>query len=203
MKNPESFIFSTASKVTRTDRERLHQHGAALLWFTGLSGSGKTTLTQAVEEKLHQLNYSTMILDGDNVRTGLCNDLDFSAGGRSENIRRIGEVAKLFIDAGVFTLAAFIAPMQKDRDFVRSILGENDFFEIYCKCSLDMCETRDVKGIYKRARAGQIKNFTGIDSIYEKPVKPDLILDTEIETVQESLVKIFQFLRDKNILKNT
>lgn len=200
MKNFDHPVFSPAPKITRSDRERLHGHSAALLWFTGLSGSGKTTLTQALEEKLHQLDYSTMILDGDNVRMGLCNDLGFSQDDRSENIRRIGEVAKLFIEAGVFTLAAFIAPMQKDRDFVRSILGENEFFEIYCKCSLTVCETRDVKGIYKRARAGEIKNFTGIDSIYEKPLKPDLVIDTEIETVQESLAKIFQFLRDKNIL---
>ena len=200
MTNLDNQLFSSTPKITRSDRERLHGHRAALLWFTGLSGSGKTTLTQALEEKLHQLDYSTMILDGDNVRAGLCNDLSFSQEDRSENIRRIGEVAKLFIEAGVFTLAAFIAPVQKDRDFVRGILGENEFFEIYCKCSLEVCETRDVKGIYKRARAGQIKNFTGIDSAYEKPLKPDLVIDTEIETVQESLVKIFQFLRDKNIL---
>jgi len=200
MKDINNQLFSPASKITRADRERLHGHRAALLWFTGLSGSGKTTLTQALEEKLHQQDYSTMILDGDNVRAGLCNDLSFSQEDRSENIRRIGEVSKLFIEAGVFTLAAFIAPVQKDRNFVRSILGENEFFEIYCKCSLRVCETRDVKGIYKRARAGEIKNFTGIDSAYEKPLNPDLVIDTEIETVQESLTKIFQFLRDKNIL---
>jgi adenylylsulfate kinase len=200
MENINSQLLSSVPKITRVDRERLHGHRASLLWFTGLSGSGKTTLTQAIEERLHQLNYSTMILDGDNVRKGLCSDLGFSLVDRSENIRRIGEVAKLFVDAGVIILAAFITPLQKDRDYVRSILGEDEYFELYCQCSLAVCEARDVKGIYKKARAGKISNFTGIDSAYEAPINPDLIIDTANQNIEQSVKAILNFLKENKII---
>lgn len=196
------YLLSPIEKISRASRQLQAGHVSAVLWFTGLSGSGKSTLSQAVEEKLYGLGYRTMVLDGDNVRTGLCGDLGFSLGDRSENIRRVGEVAKLFVDAGVLTLAAFISPLQKDRAFVRSILGENDYFEIYCQCSLDVCESRDVKGIYKKARAGKIPNFTGIDSAYEKPANPDLTVDTASQTIEESVNLVLSFLKAKNILKN-
>lgn len=187
-------------KISRASREQQAGHKAAVLWFTGLSGSGKSTLSQAIEERLHKLGYRTIILDGDNVRNGLCSDLGFSLKDRSENIRRVGEVAKLFVEAGVLTLAAFISPLQKDRAFVRSILGDSEYFEIYCQCSLTICEARDVKGIYKKARAGKVSDFTGIDSVYEEPVNPDLILDTANQTIEQSIDKVFAFLRAKNII---
>ena len=164
--------------VTRARREKMNKHKGAVFWFTGLSGAGKSTLAHKVEEELHQNGCHTFVLDGDNVRHGLCADLSFSDEDRKENIRRIGQMANLYIEAGVIVLTAFISPFRSDRKNVRKIAGA-DFHEIYCKCSLDVCETRDVKGLYKRARAGEIPDFTGISSPYEEPLTPELQVDTE------------------------
>ena len=164
--------------VTRERREEQNGHRGGLFWFTGLSGAGKSTLAHSVEEKLHQNGYRTFVLDGDNVRHGLCADLGFSEDDRKENIRRIGHMAMLYVEAGIVVLTAFISPFRADRDNVRKIAGA-DFNEIYCKCSLVVCEQRDVKGLYKRARAGEIADFTGISSPYEEPEHADLEIDTE------------------------
>ena len=164
--------------VTRDRREQQNGHRGGLFWFTGLSGAGKSTLAHSVEERLHQNGYRTFVLDGDNVRHGLCADLGFSEDDRKENIRRIGHMAMLYVEAGIVVLTAFISPFRADRDNVRKIAG-NDFNEIYCKCSLEVCEERDVKGLYKRARAGEIPDFTGISSPYEEPEFANLTVDTQ------------------------
>lgn len=164
--------------VNRVRREMLNGHRGAIIWFTGLSGSGKSTLAHAVEEFLHQHDCRTFVLDGDNVRHGLCGDLDFSTQDRQENIRRIGEVTKLFMEAGVIVLTAFISPYRADRERVRRMVGQSDFIEIYCDTPIEICELRDVKGIYKKARAGEVSQFTGITSPYEVPVNPELIVKT-------------------------
>lgn len=162
----------------RRRREKLNGHRGAVVWFTGLSGSGKPTLAHTVEERLHQAGCRTYVFDGDNVRHGLCSDLGFSVPDRSENIRRIGEMAKLFVDAGVIALTAFISPLARDRARVRQLIGSEDLIEIYCRCPLEVCERRDTKGMYARARKGEIPKFTGISAPYEPPVNPDLVLDT-------------------------
>jgi adenylylsulfate kinase len=164
--------------VTRARREAQNGHRGAIIWFTGLSGSGKSTLAHAVEEALHQRGCRTFVLDGDNVRHGLCGDLGFSAEDRVENIRRIGEMAKLFMEAGMIVLTAFISPYREDRERVRSLVARGDFLEIYCDTAIEICETRDVKGLYKKARAGQIMDFTGISSPYEVPEKHELTVNT-------------------------
>lgn len=164
--------------VRRARREQLNGHRGAILWFTGLSGAGKSTLAHAVEERLHQMGSRTFVLDGDNVRHGLCGDLGFSAQDRIENIRRVGEVAKLFMEAGVIVLTAFISPFRTERQRVRGMVGHGDFMEIYCDSPIEVCETRDVKGLYKKARAGHIPEFTGITSPYEAPLKPEITVDT-------------------------
>ena len=164
--------------VTRARREAQNGHRGAIIWFTGLSGSGKSTLAHAVEEMLHQRGCRTFVLDGDNVRHGLSGDLGFSAKDRQENIRRIGEMAKLFMEAGVIVLTAFISPYRADRERVRGMVGHGGFIEIYCDTPIEICETRDVKGIYKKARAGQIPEFTGISSSYEVPANPEIIVNT-------------------------
>ena len=186
--------------VTRERRNQLNKHKSVVIWFTGLSGSGKSTLSHAVEEKLHNLGYRTFVLDGDNVRHGLSSNLSFNNDDRKENIRRIGEVAKLMMDAGIMTMTAFISPFRGDRDLVRKLLPQDDFIEIYCKVSLETCESRDVKGFYRRARAGEIKNYTGIDSPYEAPNNPELIVDTEHESLEESVSKVIDFLKVKTIV---
>jgi adenylylsulfate kinase len=186
--------------VTRDRRQRHNGHRSAVLWFTGLSGAGKSTLAHAVEEELHKQGYRTIVLDGDNVRHGLCSDLGFSDGDRSENLRRIGEVSKLFVEAGLITLAAFISPIRVDRLGLRNMMHEGDFFEIYCKCSIEVCEYRDIKGMYKRARAGEISNFTGVSSPYEEPEHPDLLVDTGTLSLQDSVALVLQFLKNANLL---
>jgi len=173
-------VFWHHATVTRERREAQNGHQGAILWFTGLSGSGKSTLAHEVEEHLHQMGCRTVVLDGDNVRHGLCGDLGFSEQDRVENIRRIGEVAKLFVEAGVIVLSAFISPFQADRNKVRAMMQQGDYFEIYCQCPIELCEQRDVKGLYKKARAGEIKSFTGISSPYEAPMHPELIVDTSL-----------------------
>ncbi len=186
--------------VTRQRREELNDHKSVIIWFTGLSGSGKSTLAHSVEEELYKVNCRTFVLDGDNVRHGLSSNLTFSDNDRKENIRRIGETAKLMMEAGVIAITAFISPFEKDRDLVRQLLPRKDFIEIYCKASLEICESRDVKGLYKLARAGEIKNYTGIDSPYEAPDNPELIVDTENESLEGSVTKVIDFLKSKEII---
>jgi len=188
--------------VTRQRRNTQNKHKSVALWFTGLSGSGKSTLAHAVEEELHQLGCRTMTLDGDNIRHGLCKDLNFSDESRKENIRRIGEVAKLFIESGVITLTAFISPFRGERNKVRKLLIEGDLIEIYVKCPISVCEARDVKGMYKKAKANEIKNFTGISSPYEVPENPDLIVNTNQETLDESVDKVLGVLINRGIINN-
>jgi adenylylsulfate kinase len=176
--------------VTRARREVQNGHRSTIVWFTGLSGSGKSTLAHAVEETLHQRGCRTFVFDGDNVRHGLCSNLGFSIKDRTENIRRIGEMAKLFVEAGVIALTAFISPLRADRERVRKLIGDADFIEVYVKCPVSVCESRDVKGMYKKARAGLIEEFTGISSPYEEPEHPDIVVDTAQETVGESVGKV-------------
>ena len=192
-------IYHHAS-VTRQRRNKLNEHRSVVLWFTGLSGSGKSTLAHALEEKLYQKGCRTFVLDGDNVRHGLNSNLDFSEPGRTENIRRISEVSKLMLESGLIVMTAFISPFNKDRNEARKLITNDDFIEVYCKASLETCEARDVKGLYKRARAGEIKNYTGIDSPYEVPENPELTLDTDNETLNESVSKIYNFLKEKKLL---
>ena len=186
--------------VTRERRNQINGHKSVVIWFTGLSGSGKSTLAHSVEEELHNLDCRTFVLDGDNVRHGLSSNLTFSDDDRKENIRRIGEAANLMMEAGVIAITAFISPFKKDRNLVRQLLPQGDFIEIYCKASLEICESRDVKGLYKRARAGEIKNYTGIDSPYEVPDNPELVIDTEGESLEESVAKVIDFLKFKEII---
>ncbi|MDB4038066.1 adenylyl-sulfate kinase [Candidatus Thioglobus sp.] len=187
--------------VTRKRRNKLNEHRSVVLWFTGLSGSGKSTLAHALEEKLFQKGCRTFVLDGDNVRHGLNSNLDFSESDRTENIRRISEVSKLMLESGLIVMTAFISPFNKDRNEAKRLISNDDFIEIYCKASLETCEARDVKGLYKKARAGKIKNYTGIDSPYEVPENPDLIIDTDNETLDNAVFKILNFL-EKYFLKN-
>jgi len=198
MKTPNT-IYHNAT-VTRERRNQLNGHKSAVIWFTGLSGSGKSTLAHSVEETLHNLDCRTFVLDGDNVRHGLSSNLTFSDDDRKENIRRIGEAAKLMMESGVIAMTAFISPFKKDRNLVRQLLPQGDFIEIYCNTSLEVCESRDVKGLYKRARAGEIKNYTGIDSPYEEPDDPELVIDTESESLEESVTKVINFLKFKEII---
>ncbi|EGW53844.1 adenylyl-sulfate kinase [Candidatus Endoriftia persephonae] len=188
--------------VTRERREKMNRHKAKLLWFTGLSGSGKSTLAHALEEELHQRGCHTYVFDGDNVRHGLCRDLGFSIEDRTENIRRIGEMAKLFVDAGVIALTAFISPIREDRERARGLFPHGDFIEVYVKCSLEKCESRDVKGLYQKARAGEIPEFTGISSPYEAPVKPEITVDTEIDTLEDCIAQILSVLEERGVIPN-
>jgi adenylylsulfate kinase len=186
--------------VTRDRREKLNKHKACVLWFTGLSGAGKSTLAHSVEEELHQRGCRTFVLDGDNVRHGLSSNLGFSEEDRRENIRRIGEAAKLMMEAGVIAITAFISPFRADREAVRKLMPHGDFLEIHCKASLETCESRDVKGLYKKARAGEIKNYTGIDSPYEAPEQPELVVDTEQCSLQESVQMVLALLQQRGIV---
>lgn len=189
------------TEITKEKRNYLNKQRSAILWFTGLSGSGKSTVANALEHRLHQLDARTYILDGDNVRHGLNNDLGFSDDDRKENIRRIGEVSTLFIDAGVMVLTSFISPFQEDRDSVRKTVNETEFVEIYIKCPLNVCEQRDVKGLYAKARRGEIKHFTGIDSAYEEPENPEIEIDTSKLTIDESVDRIIKYLEDHSYIE--
>jgi len=193
-----NIIYHQAS-VTRQRRNKLNNHRSIVLWFTGLSGSGKSTLAHALEEKLFKKGCRTFVLDGDNVRYGLNSNLDFSEKGRTENIRRISEVSKLMLESGLIVMTAFISPFNKDREDARKLISSDDFIEVFCKASLEACEARDVKGLYKRARAGEIKNYTGIDSPYEVPEKPELIIDTDNQSLEESVSIILNFLESNGI----
>ena len=180
--------------ITRAIREAQNGHRGAIIWLTGLSGAGKSTLAHAVEDKLHQMGCRTFVMDGDNVRHGLCADLGFSRQDRKENIRRIGEVAKLFMEAGVIVLTAFISPYREDREQVRGMVEHGNFIEIYCDCSVEICESRDVKGLYEKARNGQISEFTGITSPYESPINPELILNTASQDISASVKSVIDAL---------
>jgi adenylylsulfate kinase len=186
--------------VTRERREMANGHRSIILWFTGLSGAGKSTLAHAVEEKLHQSGIRTFVFDGDNVRHGLCSDLGFSDADRQENIRRIGEMSKLFVEAGVIALTAFISPFRVDRDKVRALANDGDFIEIYCHASVEVCESRDVKGLYARARAGEIKAFTGISSPYEEPLNPEIVVDTGSLPLDDCIEQVLAYLREIGVI---
>lgn len=195
-------IVKHSYKTTKSQREALHGHKSYLIWFTGLSGSGKSTLANLVEVELHKKGLSTYTLDGDNIRQGINKNLSFTPEDRTENIRRIGEIANLMIDAGVITLAAFISPYIKDREGVMQIVGPDNFIEIYVNTSIEECERRDVKGLYKKARKGEIKNMTGISAPYEAPINPDIEVITDGQSAQESVDHILKFLNQKINLKN-
>jgi adenylyl-sulfate kinase len=182
-----SNIFPIQTKVSQAQRQELFKQNAKLIWFTGLSGSGKSTLAVQLEAVLHARGFKTYLLDGDNIRAGINKDLSFTDADRIENIRRIGEVSKLMLDSGIIVLSAFISPFQADRDQVKSIVGAENYIEVFVDTPLEVCEQRDVKGLYKKARAGEIKNFTGIDSVYEIPARPDIIIQTHVLSVNDSL----------------
>ena len=197
---PHALIIPNKSPVTKEDRQRLNGHRSMVLWFTGLSGSGKTTISQKLEERFLEKGIHTYILDGDNIRTGLNHDLGFSDKDRQENIRRIGEVAKLFVDAGVIVLTAFISPYRKDRLLARNLLQKDEFVEIYIRCPLVVCEKRDVKGLYRMAREGVLKKFTGIDDRYEEPENPEIAVDTNVQTVHQCVETILGELGKRKLM---
>lgn len=193
-------IVWSQTEVTKERRHRLNGHRSAILWFTGLSGAGKSTVANALEQRLHRLGLRTYILDGDNVRHGLNKDLGFSEHDRRENIRRIGEVSKLFVDAGVMVLTAFISPFRSDRRSVRELVNPGEFIEIHVKCPLEECERRDVKGLYRRARAGEIRHFTGIDSPYEEPEAPEIVIDTSVLSLDECVDRVLGYLAQQGYI---
>ncbi|WP_053220260.1 adenylyl-sulfate kinase [Virgibacillus senegalensis] len=186
--------------VTKTDRQLLNQHKSCALWFTGYSGSGKSTLANELDCQLHKLGIRSFVLDGDNIRHGLNKELGFSQEDRVENIRRVGEVAKLFVDSGQIVMTAFISPYRKDRDQVRSIFAAGEFHEIFIDCPFDVCEDRDPKGLYQKARQGIIRDFTGIDSPYEPPINPELTINTEHYTVKQAAETIIKYLENEQII---
>ena len=190
MSRCDSNIVPYRGAITRQHRELLLEQKSQALWFTGLSGSGKSTIAHAVEDRLHTMGKLVYVFDGDNVRQGLCRDLSFSPEGRAENLRRISEMIKLFLDAGIICLSAFISPLRADRKKAREIIGCENFFEVYIKCSLDVCEDRDVKGLYKLARQGKINNYTGISAPYEEPQHPHLVLETDKLILEECVDKV-------------
>ena len=195
-------IIKQSYSVNLDSRKKLKQHQAILLWFTGLSGSGKSTIANSVEQELHKNKVHTYTLDGDNIRKGLNSDLSFSPKDRKENIRRIAETAHLMIDAGLVVLAAFVSPYRNDRDQIRNIVGDDNMVEIYINTSIEECERRDVKGLYKKARKGEIKNMTGISAPYESPLHPDIQINTEEVTVVDATKQIINFINPKLILQN-
>ncbi|WP_410016334.1 adenylyl-sulfate kinase [Sodalis sp. C49] len=198
---PDSNIVWHEHPITREDREQLHRHQGTVVWFTGLSGSGKSTLAGALEQALHPLGISTYLLDGDNVRHGLCSDLGFSETDRRENIRRVGEVARLMVDAGLVVLTAFISPHRAERRMVRDLLPAGRFIEVYVDTPLDICEARDPKGLYKKARAGRLPNFTGIDAVYEAPEQAEIHLDGQ-QLVTHLTGQLLDLLRGRVIISS-
>lgn len=190
-------IHPTVFKIAQADRQKALGQRPLLVWFTGLSGSGKSTLANGVESALHQKGIHTYLLDGDNIRTGLCRDLTFSLADRIENIRRIGEISSLMLDAGLVVLSAFISPFRAERDSIRELVGKDSFLEVFVDCPLEVCEKRDVKGLYKKARQGLIKDFTGIDSPYEPPLSPFFTIKSAEDPLQESIIKITELLLEK------
>lgn len=190
-----------AHKLTRQERAGIKGHEPCIIWFTGLSASGKSTVANELEYALNKQGMHTYILDGDNIRHGLNKNIGFSAEDRKENIRRIGEVAKLFVDAGVLVITAFISPFKEDRDTVRGLVKPGEFIEIYAKCPISVCAERDPKGLYKKAMAGEIKEFTGISQPYEEPVNPELVVETDKLSVDECVEKVLAYLKSKGIIK--
>lgn len=188
--------------INRQQREVLNGHKGVILWFTGLSGAGKSTLAHAVEERLYELACRTFVLDGDNVRHGLCVDLGFSDQDRRENVRRVAEVAKLMLESGMITLAAFISPFRAEREYARNLMPSGDFIEIHCSCELKICEQRDVKGLYKKARQGLIECFTGISSPYEPPERPELIIDTGSLGLAECVEMVMGLLKRRGVIND-
>ncbi|HEY9268100.1 MAG TPA: adenylyl-sulfate kinase [Methylotenera sp.] len=198
MKNKN--ILWQQSLVNKSERNLRSGHNSVVLWLTGFSGAGKSTLAHAIERRLYERNCATFVLDGDNVRHGLCSDLGFSQQDREENIRRVGEMAKLFVEAGVITITAFISPYIADRERVRSILPVGEFIEIYCRCPLEVCEERDVKGLYEKARKGLIADFTGISSPYEPPVNPEITVDTGTDDLDKCVGQVLEYLLQHQII---
>lgn len=198
-KNNANVVWHKAT-VTRERRAEQNGHRSFVLWFTGLSGSGKSTLAHAVEEHLYQSNCRTFVFDGDNVRHGLCSDLSFDEADRKENIRRIGEMTHLFVQAGTIAITAFISPFRSERQRVRSLFEDGEFIEVYCECSLEKCEERDVKGLYKKARAGLIPNYTGISSPYETPENAEIVVRTDSEGLEESIDKVLAYLTQNSLI---
>lgn len=186
--------------LSREDRERLHGHKGAVIWFTGLSASGKSTIARHLEKQLYNLGCSTYVFDGDNVRHGLCGDLGFSPEDREENIRRIGEMVNLYVDAGIIAIAAFISPYRKDRESIRELVGKDRFMEIYIECPVDVCAARDQKGIYEKARAGVLKEFTGISAPYEPPENPDLVIHSDQEDAMEASQRVLDLIKERQII---
>ena len=184
-------------KISKADRSTLLNQKPAIIWLTGLSGSGKSTISDRLEQVLHEQGFATYLLDGDNIRHGLNSNIDFSDAGRTENIRRIGEVARLFVDAGIIVITAFISPFKKDRLLVRKLVGENEFVEVFVKCPIEICEARDVKGLYARARAGEIPEFTGISSPFEEPENPEVIVCSDISDIEECVNQILEIAYKK------
>ncbi len=195
-------VYWHAGNVDRHARQNKNQHKSFVLWLTGLSGSGKSTLANAIEKQLFASGHNVIVLDGDNVRHGLCSDLGFTAADRHENMRRISEVAKLFVESGTIVVAAFVSPYREDREKVRSRLPHGDFLEVYCACDLETCETRDPKGLYARARKGEIENFTGISAPYEEPIKPDIIVNTNKQTLDQEVEVIINRLMQKKLINS-
>jgi adenylylsulfate kinase len=200
MKDKSENVVWHQATVTRERREELNGHKSFVLWFTGLSGSGKSTIAHAVEEQLYQMGCHTFVFDGDNVRHGLCSDLGFGEDERKENIRRIGEMTHLFVQAGVIAMTAFISPFRAERKRVRDLFNPGEFIEVYCECNLETCEQRDVKGLYAKARAGLIPNYTGISSPYETPESAEVTVNTDKETLDESVTKVLDYLRQQQFI---
>lgn len=194
-------VFWHAVSVEREAREALNEHRATLVWLTGLSGSGKSTLAHAIEKRLHLAGHRTFVLDGDNVRHGLCANLDFTATDRTENIRRVAEVARLFLEAGVIVLAAFISPLRAQREMVRQIVGTQDYIEVYCRCPLPVCVERDPKGLYRKALTGEIADFTGISAPYDAPLAPDLVVDTDRLPLDTGINRVIDLLIQRAVVR--
>lgn len=195
----KNIVWHQAS-ISKEDRRQKNKHHSCILWFTGLSASGKSTIANEIAKALYHHNVQQYVLDGDNIRHGLNKDLGFTDFDRTENIRRIGEVAKLFVDNGQIVLTAFISPFIADRNIVRSLVEQDEFIEVYVECSVETCESRDPKGLYKKAKNGEIQNFTGISSPYEAPINPEITLNTDKQSVQECVETILQFLKSKNYI---
>lgn len=196
----ERFVIPHDHEITKEDRRNLNGHGSVIVWFTGLPSSGKSTIANEVEKKLIEAGTRTYILDGDNIRMGLCKDLGFSEEDREENIRRIGEVSKLFADAGVLCLSAFVSPYRRDRDAIRELVEDGEFVEVFVDAPVEVCEERDVKGLYKKAREGVIKGFTGIDDPYEEPQKPEITIHTDKVSLEEGTQMVLDYLVEKKIV---
>ena len=198
----QRFVIPHDHEIRKDDRRKLNGHGSLILWFTGLPSSGQSTIANEVEKRLVSTGIRTYILDGDNVRTGLCKDLGFSEEDRAENIRRIGEVSRLFVDSGNIVLSAFVSPYRRDRDAVRDLVEDGEFVEVFVKCPVEVGEERDVKGLYKKAREGIIKGFTGIDDPYEEPENPEIVIETDKMSLEEGVESILSYLNEKNVLNS-